>query len=78
MPKRTSTGDLNERAFAVLQAVTGSAPVVPPKNAAAVALGKLGGLKGGKARAMALGPERRKEIAQQAARKRWASKQSST
>lgn len=73
MPKRTSTGDINETATAVLQPVTGAVPETsgPPKNAAAVALGRLGGLKGGPARAAALGPERRKEIAHQAARKRW-------
>lgn len=43
----------------------------PEKNPAAVALGRLGGLKGGKARAEALSPERRQEIAQKAARARW-------
>ena len=42
------------------------------KNPAAVALGKLGGMKGGKARAAELSPERRKEIAQKAAKARWA------
>lgn len=41
------------------------------KNQAAVQLGKLGGLKGGKARAASLTPERRKEIAQKAAKARW-------
>ncbi len=41
------------------------------KNAAAVALGRLGGLKGGKARAEKLTSEHRKEIAQKAAKKRW-------
>jgi hypothetical protein len=41
------------------------------KNPHAVALGRLGGLKGGKARAEKLTPEQRKEIAQKAARKRW-------
>jgi hypothetical protein len=42
------------------------------KNKAAQALGKLGGLKGGKARAKKLSPERRKEIARLAANARWA------
>ena len=42
------------------------------KNAAAVALGRLGGLKGGNARAKALSPERRKEIAKKAIEARWA------
>jgi len=41
------------------------------KNPAAVALGKLGGPKGGPARAKALSPERRKEIAVAAANARW-------
>ncbi|MFA5079056.1 MAG: histone H1 [Dehalococcoidia bacterium] len=41
------------------------------KNPHAVALGKLGGSKGGKIRAAKLTPEQRKEIAQKAARKRW-------
>ena len=42
------------------------------KNPAAVALGKLGGAKGGRVRAARLSPERRREIAQQAALARWA------
>ncbi len=41
------------------------------KNPAAVALGKLGGLKGGKARAKKLPAKRRKEIAKKAAQARW-------
>jgi hypothetical protein len=44
------------------------------KNAAAVALGRLGGLKGGKARARKLSAERRREIAVQAVKTRWAKK----
>lgn len=44
------------------------------KNPAAVALGRLGGLKGGKARAEALSPARRKAIAKKAAAKRWENK----
>ena len=43
----------------------------PEKNPAAVALGRLGGLKGGKARAESLSPDRRTEIARKAARARW-------
>jgi hypothetical protein len=43
----------------------------PTKNQAAVELGRLGGLKGGKARAKSLTAKRRKEIAQNAAAKRW-------
>ena len=41
------------------------------KNPAAVALGKLGGAKGGSARAAALSPRKRKAIARKAAQARW-------
>jgi hypothetical protein len=44
------------------------------KNPAAVALGRLGGLKGGKARAEKLSEEKRKEIARKAAEVRWSKK----
>ncbi|MGB4598629.1 MAG: hypothetical protein WBI04_01475 [Trichlorobacter sp.] len=43
----------------------------PEKNKAAQELGRLGGLKGGKARADKLTPEQRREIAQIAAQARW-------
>lgn len=46
-------------------------PETPGKNPNAVALGRLGGQKGGKARAAKLTPERRREIAKKAADKRW-------
>ena len=41
------------------------------RNKAAQELGRLGGLKGGKARAEKLTPEQRKEIARKAAKARW-------
>jgi hypothetical protein len=44
------------------------------RNLAAVLLGRRGGLKGGKARAKVLPPERRKEIARKAAEARWSKK----
>lgn len=44
------------------------------KNSAAVALGRLGGSKGGKARAKNLSPARRTEIAKKAAIARWGEK----
>jgi hypothetical protein len=44
------------------------------KNPAAVALGKLGGSKGGKARAKNMTPEQRSEPARKAAKARWAKK----
>ena len=43
----------------------------PAANPHASALGRLGGLKGGPARAASLSPERRREIARRAARRRW-------
>jgi hypothetical protein len=43
----------------------------PNKNPHAVELGRLGGRKGGRARAQALSPEKRSEIAKQAASRRW-------
>jgi hypothetical protein len=43
----------------------------PAKNPAAVALGRLGGLKGGIARRDSLSPKKRKEIAKKAAKARW-------
>ncbi len=48
-----------------------SEPETSTKNPAAVALGRLGGLKGGKARAEKLSPKKRKAIAQKAAQARW-------
>ena len=52
---------------------TGQTPDTVPddRNPAAVALGKLGGAKGGKARADKLTPAKRQEIARKAAQKRW-------
>lgn len=58
--------DVNETAFSVVAQTTEAA-----KNPAAVSLGRLGGLKGGKARANALSPEKRAEIARKAAAARW-------
>ena len=55
----------------VEQAIGEKLKPIPEKNAAAVALGRLGGLKGGKARAATLSPEKRSEIARKAAGKRW-------
>lgn len=77
MPKRSSTPkDTQQLARSVLDAVSPDAePKKPakkkPKNPAAVALGKLGGAKGGPARAKALTPEKRAEIAKKAAATRW-------
>jgi hypothetical protein len=68
--------DLNQMAFRVVQQATGQIPKdepPPEKNPAAVTLGRLGGLKGGRARAAKLSPEKRKEIAKKAAESRWKS-----
>ena len=45
------------------------------KNPAAVYLGRLGGLKGGKARAIKLSAEQRSTIAKKAAKERWGNKE---
>ena len=81
MPKRASRRqkDTQELARHVLDAIVPDAEQPPPleadhkreKNPAAVALGRLGGKKGGKARAAKLTAEQRKEIARKAAAKRW-------
>ena len=74
MPKRSrKPTDLNRLASAIVQEATGEAPEEPPsdKNPHAVALGRLGGLKGGAARAKKLTPEQRREIARRAAEARW-------
>ncbi|OHA20239.1 MAG: hypothetical protein A2849_02880 [Candidatus Taylorbacteria bacterium RIFCSPHIGHO2_01_FULL_51_15] len=47
---------------------------VKKKNPAAVALGRLGGLKGGPARAKKLSKKRLSEIARQAVNARWAAR----
>lgn len=77
MPKRSSTKDENQLAKSIVDQIIletendGCSTLKPEKNPAAVLLGRLGGLKGGKARADSLTPERRKEIAKKAARTRW-------
>jgi hypothetical protein len=87
-PKRPR--DFNSRAFDSVARLTGTLPPPPEeevlavmdvakeerpeKNPAAVALGRLGGLKGGKARLTKLTPERRREIAKAAAAARWKDK----
>jgi hypothetical protein len=68
------TNDVNLIAVRVVEETTEpKESPKPEKNPNAVALGRLGGLKGGKARAAKLSPKKRKEIAQKAARTRWKS-----
>lgn len=73
MPKRSSKPrDANALAAAIVAEATGETPPDEDgKNPAAVALGRLGGQKGGKARAEKLSAERRREIAKKAAAARW-------
>ncbi len=74
MPTRSSKLDLSQLAKRIVDEATGDEPKTEPppvKNEAAVALGKLGGKKGGAARAAALTPEQRSEIAKTAAATRW-------
>lgn len=69
--KRSS--DINILASQIVAEAT-KEPTLEPikeKNPAAVALGRLGGLKGGKARAEKLSAKKRKAIAQKAAKTRW-------
>jgi len=75
-PKRPR--DANQLAKAIVDLTTGEAEEeeileedLEGKDPAAVALGRKGGLKGGKARAEKLSPEERKEIAKKAAKARW-------
>jgi hypothetical protein len=67
MPKRPR--DINQLAKMIVDLSTGEIEEKPESVKAKS--GRLGGLKGGKARAESLTPERRKEIAKNAAEKRW-------
>jgi len=76
--KPTRPRDANQLAKSIVDLATGEVDPIPTedsgKNPAAVALGRLGGLKGGKARAKSLSAKRRSEIAKKAAQKRWGNK----
>ena len=72
--------DPNQLAKLIVDIATGQVedkpdprPDDPAKDPAAVSLGRRGGLRGGRARAAKLSPERRREIAKRAAAKRWGS-----
>ncbi len=74
MSKSKRPRDANQLAKSIVDIATGVRPDegdLDRRNANAVELGRLGGLKGGKARAEKLSPEKRKEIAEKAAKKRW-------
>jgi len=71
-PKRPR--DLNQWAKRMVDLATGNAvenQANATKDAAAVSLGRRGGLKGGKARAAKMPPAQRAEIARKAAKARW-------
>jgi len=82
MPTRSSKPkrprDPNQLAKLIVDMATGEAPpdstADDGKNPAAVALGRLGGQKGGRARAEKLSAKRRAEIARKAAASRWEKK----
>lgn len=78
MPKRSSkkrpAKNVNQIAAEILQSATGGPDQLTTqgtKNPAAVALGRLGGRRGGKARAASLSPAKRSQIAKKAAEARW-------
>ncbi len=68
--------DTNKKAFAIVQLATSEDTEMTSdgKNAAAVSLGRLGGLKGGMARAESLTAKKRSAIAKKAAAARWKDK----
>lgn len=74
-PKRPR--DVSQLAKMMIDMATGESPLPEKpkvkKNEAAVARGRLGGLKGGKARAEKLSPKHRRDQTSKAARKRWGS-----
>jgi hypothetical protein len=79
MTKKKRPSDINRLAEQIVDEATRKGLPAEPKsikekNPASVVPGTLGGLKGGKARAEKLSPEKRKEIAQKAAQKRWSKK----
>lgn len=76
MPERSRKRprDPNQLAKLIVDEATGEAPKLDPnagKDPAAVALGRRGGLKGGKARAAKMTSEQRSEAARKAAQARW-------
>ncbi len=77
MPDRSRRPrDPNQLGKLIVDIATGEIDDTPEddgKNAAAVELGRKGGLKGGKARAESMTPEQRSDAAKRAAEARWRS-----
>lgn len=74
MAKVKRPSDPNKRAKSIVDIATGQTPDNISQeaiSAAAAALGRKGGLKGGPARAAKLSPKKRSEIAKKAAAARW-------
>ena len=73
MSKRPKKMDLNQLAKRIVDEATGEIQPeeIDEKKKAAIESGRLGGLKGGKARAEKLTPEERSEIAKHVALERW-------
>lgn len=80
MPTRSSKNnlktDINTIAKSIVDQSTGAVPIQAPpaeptKNPHAVALGRMGGAKGGAARAASLSKKKRSDIAKKAAKARW-------
>ena len=75
MAKLKLPKDTNQRAVMIAQMATGEVEKIPEETdlikLAASAMGRKGGLKGGKARAKSLSAKRRSEIAKKAAAARW-------
>ncbi len=63
--------DANQVAFMVVQQAIGEVEIEKVDESRAVTIGRLGGLKGGKARADKLTAEQRRQIAAKAASSRW-------
>ena len=84
MKNITPSVEANVNVFEILQAITGESAAashneksakknrdLPEENPAAVALGRLGGLAGGEARAVKLSAKKRTEVAKKVAKSRW-------
>ncbi|MFC2015019.1 hypothetical protein ACFLUP_03405 [Chloroflexota bacterium] len=82
MPKRSSNKDIDNdeielsSSTEIINQEEIDRAVAEGKNPYAVMLGRLGGLKGGKARAEKLSPEQRIDIAKKAAQVRWSKSKS--
>lgn len=72
--KKKLPADTNKKAKSVVDLATQEETTIDGKNAAAVALGRKGGLVGGHERAKSLTAKRRSEIAKKAAAARWGHK----